>query len=183
MKTTDQKRIKELIDRIGRISAADEWTEDINPTQWSALSYLARANRFSRSPSQVTDFMSTTRGTVSQTLKALARKGLIEVIHSKQDKRSISYAVTAKGEMLFQRKNIIETALSHLSDDEGSNLLKGLETLVRNSLILRNLRAFGICKTCVHHVSREQGGYCNLLGETLLENEINQICHEHSEVA
>ena len=84
--------------------------------------------------------------------------------------------------MLFQRKNIIETALSHLSDDEGSNLLKGLETLVRNSLILRNLRAFGICKTCVHHVSREQGGYCNLLGETLLESEINQICHEHSEV-
>ena len=183
METSDQKRIKELIDRIGRISAADEWSEDINPTQWTALSYLARANKFSRSPSQVTDFMSATRGTVSQTLKALARKGFIQEVRSEQDKRSISYVVTEKGYALFQKQNILETTLAHLSNDEGTALIKGLETLVRSALKFRGLRAFGVCQTCVHHAKKKQGGFCNLLGEPLSEHEVQQICHEHTEVA
>jgi len=183
MKTQKQNRIKELIDRIGRISAADEWGEEINPTQRTALSYLARANRFSRSPSQVSDFMTATRGTVSQTLKALAKKGLIEEVRSEHDKRSISYSVTKQGEAFFEKQNIIEDALSHLDDAESSRLLDGLETLVRNALELRSLRPFGVCKTCIHHKKKPRGGFCQLLDEELSEIEIAQICHEHSQVA
>ena len=31
-------RIRSLIDRLARINAADEWADDINPSQWTALS-------------------------------------------------------------------------------------------------------------------------------------------------
>ena len=183
MKHSNQNRIKELLDRLGRISAADEWREDINPTQWAALSYLARANRFSRSPSQVSDFMATTRGTVSQTLKALAKKNLINEVRSEQDKRSISYSITKQGEAVFQKKKILEDALSHLKTDQSSNLLRELETLVFTALKLRGLRPFGVCKTCIHHQEAPSGGFCQLLGEDLSKVEINQICHEHSSVS
>jgi DNA-binding MarR family transcriptional regulator len=179
----NNKRIKEMIDRLGRINAADEWGEDINPTQRTALSYLARANRFSRSPSQVSDFMTATRGTVSQTLKVLARKGLIAEIRSEYDKRSISYSITEKGEALLQKTGTIENAVSLLNDDESSLLLGGLETLMRNVLKQRNFKAFGVCETCKHHLRKSHGLVCDLLGEPLSPAEAKKICHEYSEVA
>lgn len=183
MQTAKQNRIKELIDRIARINAADEWAEEINPTQWTALSYLARANRFSRSPSQVADFMTATRGTVSQTLKALAKKGLVTETRSDQDKRSISYSTTDRGDALVHRNSTLHHAVSSLGQDETSFLLSGLEDLMRKALKQRGLRAFGVCETCTHHRKTGTGGYCALLQESLSRPETKQICHEHAEAA
>jgi len=181
MENTDKRRVRELIDRLGRIIAADEWGEDINPTQWTALSYLAEANRFSRSPSQVAEFMSATRGTVSQTLKALARKGLIEEVRSETDKRSISYTITAKGRDLIQ-KRLESEDLSHSADDRDlSELADRLEAFARDILRQRGLRPFGICETCTHNARTQDGWYCTLLREPLDGQEIKQLCHEHAE--
>ena len=74
---TDTQTIRDLIDRLTRLAAAEEWNGPLNPSQFAALNYLARANRFSRATSHVADFLATTRGTASQTLKALSRKELI----------------------------------------------------------------------------------------------------------
>jgi DNA-binding MarR family transcriptional regulator len=179
----DQTRIRDLIDRIARLSAADEWSDDINPTQWVALSYLARANRFSRAPSQVAEFMAATRGTVSQTLKALARKGLISEIRSDVDKRWISYSVTAEGTAVLKRKTIIDEAASGLDDGTARHLADALEALVRQALVKRGKRAFGICASCRHHKSQEVGGFCSLLEERLTPADGEKICHEHEEAA
>lgn len=179
MNTNDQRRIKELIERLGRISAADEWGDDINPTQWTALSYLARANNFSRSPSHVADFMATTRGTVSQTLKALARKGLITEIRSEHDKRSISYSITEKGETLFKKGSTIEGAALQLGGQEVSTLLAGLESLARTALKQRGYKSFGVCRTCDYHRKEAGGGYCRLLNLPLSPADTTKICHEH----
>lgn len=181
MNNGNRTRIKDLIDRLARINAADEWEADLNPTQWTALTYLARANRFSRSPSQVSDFMTATRGTVSQTLKALARKGLIEEIRSELDKRSISYTVTAKGAELAGRHSIIEAAVARLTDTDSTALENGLDTLLRQALKQRGLRPFGVCAACRHHQSKQNGGFCILLQEPLTCAETTQICHEYQE--
>lgn len=179
----ENTRIKELMNRLGRITAADEWVEDINPTQWTALYYLARANRFSRTPSQVSEFMSATRGTVSQTLKALARKGLIDEVRSETDKRSISYSVTRSGDDLLNARHSIDRALVNIDAAQRSALLTGLEQLTHNILIERGMRAFGICKTCRHHQSEAGVNFCNLLNVQLSNAESEQICHEYSKVS
>ena len=181
MSDLNNKRIRELIDRLSRIMAADEWSEDINPSQWTALSYLANANRFSRSPSQVAEYMSATRGTVSQTLKALARKGLIEEIRSKADKRSISYSVTKKGKELMEQRKEMEDANIVTDDIDSEILAENLETLARNTLRKRGQRPFGICGTCKYNQNSADGRHCQLLGEKLLPYQTNQICHEHVE--
>ena len=144
MTHTSQKRIKELLDRLGRIAAAGEWDGDLNPTQLTALSYLARANRFSRTPTQVSEFMAATRGTVSQTLKALARKGFICEHRSERDKRSISYSLTDTGRALLTRVSGIEDAVSSLNDEESSSLLAGLEALARGALRQRGFMGVGV---------------------------------------
>lgn len=183
MKQLPSHHIRDLIERLARIYAADEWTDDLNPTQWAALSYLARANRFSRSPSQVTEFMAATRGTVSQTLKALARKGLIEEIRSVTDRRWISYAVTAKGLGALDRTTVIEQALKEMTPSDRDSIAGSLEALLRGALKARDKKPFGQCKTCRYHRKEPKGGYCELLNEQLAQEETLQICHEHQNAA
>ncbi|MFC6657468.1 MarR family transcriptional regulator [Roseibium salinum] len=103
---TDTEIVRDLIDRLSRLIAAEEWNGPLNPSQFAALSYLARANRFSRAPSHVADYLATTRGTASQTLKALARKGLIAETRSQEDKRSIRYDVTDHGIDLWKTRPV-----------------------------------------------------------------------------
>ena len=181
MKPPSHTHIRDLIERVARIHAADEWTDDLNPTQRAALSYLARANRFSRTPSNVADFLSATRGTVSQTLKALARKGMIEEVRSQSDRRSISYVPTGKGTEALTRSTVIEEALSEMSVSTRQMLAQGLEELIRRSLRARGGKEFGMCRECRHHRKRKTGGFCALLDEQLEPIEAAQICHEYEE--
>ena len=183
MPTNDSKQIRELIDRISRVTASGDWGEALNPTQRTALHYLARANRFSRSPSQVADFMAATRGTVSQTLKALARKELVTEIQSLQDKRSISYEISKQGLKRLQEESLIEAAASELPESQRTELLNGLESLLQTTLRKRDFRPFGICKTCQYHQAQADGAYCGLLNVALTLEETTQICHEHQQKA
>lgn len=176
-------RIRELIERIARINAADEWTTGLNPTQWAALSYLSDANRFSRSPSQVAEFMAATRGTVSQTLKALARKELIEEVRSETDRRWISYNVSKKGQRALKRLTVMDEAVDAVEPEAAELLVKALEGLLRAALEARGKKPFGECKTCRHYQPGQAGGYCTLLKETLTRAESRQICHEHRHAA
>ena len=59
-----------LIERLGRLLQTEEQETGLNPAQWQALRFLGRANRFSRTPATVADYLGSTRGTVSQTLIA-----------------------------------------------------------------------------------------------------------------
>ena len=49
MMTTDLTDINDLVERLARLSAADNWAEALSLPQRAALSYLSRANRVSLS--------------------------------------------------------------------------------------------------------------------------------------
>ena len=51
-----------LIDRLERLARLGDAPGGINPAQWKALRYLARANRFSRTPAALADYLASTRG-------------------------------------------------------------------------------------------------------------------------
>lgn len=177
---TEAQQIRDLIDRLTRLSAAEEWNGPLNPSQFAALSYLARANRFSRAPSHVADYLATTRGTASQTLKALARKNLIDETRSDADKRSIRYDVAQDGLDLLNVSSGMDEIIDHLPKDTSTALATGLKALVSAMLLQRGNRSFGLCRTCKHHENLEKGGYCKLLEVGLSPVETGQICHEHA---
>lgn len=172
--------ITDLIDRLGRLNAAEEWNGPLNPSQYAALSYLRRANRFSRAPSHVADYLATTRGTASQTLKALARKALISEVRSTEDKRSIRYDVTEAGHQLLCAQSGMTKAIENLPVDKTEALSDGLTALVLEVLDQRGGKSFGICGTCNHHRKIPGGGHCQLLKVSLKPFEVRQICHEHT---
>ena len=170
--------LTDLLDRLSRLHLSERRDEDLNPAQIAALDYLARANRFSRMPSAVADYLASTRGTVSQTLKALARKGLIREHPGETDKRARRYDLTSEG----------QSALARLPGPPGLDLPPhriaqteaALRQLLEAMLQARGRRSFGLCKTCRHHGARDGAPYCALLDLPLQPEETGQICLEHA---
>lgn len=174
----EQELLKHLVKRLSRLDDNNGWGDDLNPVQQTTLDYLARANKFSRQPSIVAQYLGSTRGTVSQTLKSLADKGYIEKIISATDKRSIMYDLTMMGQKHFKVTNGLQKAIENISANDLRQTSKVLQQLLSTAIEENAQKPFGICKSCIHFQSKTSGGHCNLLNETLLKEEISQICHE-----
>ena len=170
--------IRELINRLARLETTSAWQGDLNPAQRSVLGYLARANRFSRSPSHVAEYLGSTRGTVSQTFKSLVQKGYVIEQRSQTDKRAISFDLTDKGVLATDEPRLMSQAISKMDKQTSASLAASLETLLLSLLKENGGRAFGICSQCQYFASRKNGGYCTLLSEDVSLAESSKICHE-----
>lgn len=177
---SDARTTAELIVRLSRVAASESWDAGLNPAQRMALGYLARANRFSRAPSHVAEYCATTRGTASQTLRALAAKGMIAEARSDTDRRTLRYDLTPRGREAAGAPDPLLRAVTALPEAERSLLDGLLEAVLAGALAQRGGRAFGICRTCRHFAPRGAGGRCTLIGADLAPAETGQLCHEHA---
>lgn len=179
--------IAAALERLARLMRAGEHAEGLNPAQWEALRYLARANRFSNSPGALTRYLGATKGTISQTLIALERKGFVSKAARPGEKRSVALMLTAKGEAAPSRDPWARLAAD--ADDLGNKtrrrLAKGLRQLLGQELERGHHQSFGLCATC--RFFREMGRqadplgphHCVLLDEPLSAVDSSRICVEH----
>ena len=174
----ETNNIREMLNRIARLDAAEAWAGDLNPSQRSALKYLSRANRFSRSPSHIAEYLGTTRGTISQTLKSLKGKGYVSETRATTDKRAITYELTTKGHAAATQGNGLADEILNLDASESMALETALAGVLRGILDKNNGRPFGVCHTCKHFSPKVKGGFCSLLSLQLTQDDIRQICHE-----
>ena len=179
-------RALELMERLGRIVAGDNWAEGLNPTQRAALSYLARANRFSRRPSAVAEYLAATKGTVSQTLQALERKGFAERKASETDGRAARYDPTPSGLRALKGRRASLAALEAMDRRQIDHLTSSLEAAIGGLLAARGGRAFGVCRSCRHFQRAAPDGdphRCGLLHVPMTAGDAEKICVEHEESA
>ena len=185
MISTAAIEVAHLIDRLDRLARGGEAAGELNPAQWEALRFVARANRFSRTPAALAEYLGSTRGTISQTLIALEQQGHVTREPSPRDRRSVMLGLTALGSQALKHDPILALAV-----DLDVAAPPQLETVVEvlraalYALITRNGgRAFGACYTCRHF---EKGGspgrstphHCALLDEPLSEADSRAICVE-----
>lgn len=174
------ERIDALIERLARLDAARRRRTGLNATQAAALAYLARANRFSRSPSVVADYLVATRGTVSQTLRALIAKGLVVEAPDPTDRRGIILGLTAAGRAVVTADTGVGAALARLDPDRRADIEASLAALLGAMLAEAGGAGFGICQTCRHHRVTAEGRHCDLLRVPLTAREAEELCHEHA---
>jgi MarR family transcriptional regulator, organic hydroperoxide resistance regulator len=154
---------------------------DIQPIQLSALVYLARCNRYSNTPLAVTDYLGLTKGTVSQSLKALETKGLIVKSPDTRDKRSVHLELTEEARVLLGA--VMPPAFLHDATQQMGAQAVELESLLAE--LLRNVQrtedvpSFGLCKTCRFHQHVAGAPFCGLTQEPLAHTDIELICREH----
>ena len=183
--STDALAVANLLERIGQLLRSEEQLGDLNPAQWAALRFLGRANRFSRNPMAITRYLGSTRGTVSQTLIALERKGYVSRNPSARDKRSVELELTAQGKAKL-RGDPIKRLASLAEDTLGGDCSAARDQLSRllgRMVELNDGRMFGQCHTC-RHFRRDEGGrkatphLCNLLEVELSDRDSEKICVE-----
>jgi len=177
-----------LLERLARILHNDAHKEGLKPTQWEALRYLARANRFSRSPGAVTAYLGMTKGTVSQTLNALERKALIKKTTDPADKRNIHIKITPAGRKALRHDPTasLAAAIGQLNGADKAFLSDKLKFVLLTMLRERGGRPFGACKTCQHFKRSAAEGkphFCSLLREPLSDADGEAICVEQEAVA
>ena len=177
-------RAAHLVERLGRLLRAGDHATALNPAQAEALRYLARANRFSRTPASLADYLGSTRGTVSQTLLALEAKGLVERQANVRDGRSIHLAVTPAGMGFLSADPVRALAAAIEAAGAGACLADDLEASLRAAVAERGGRAFGACHTCRHFRRDQRPGafphHCALLDEALSEADATLICAEQA---
>ncbi len=173
----------ELIERLARLVTNEGHAHGLKPAQWEALRYLARANRFSRTPGGLTAYLGLTKGTVSQTLMSLERAGFVQKTAYPGDGRSVRLDLTEKGRALLPLDGMatFRAAFEALPPPLRAALGEGIAAMVTSVLAARSGRPFGICRTCRHFAPDARGEglhYCRLLKQPLEEAEAGQICQE-----
>lgn len=176
------------LERLARLLRAEGHSGALNPVQWEVLRYLARANRFSNSPGALTKFLCTTKGTMSQTIMALERKGLLRKAPRAGERRSVALALSEAGEAALSGDPLAGflTLLDQLSPKTRRRLGKGAKALVEAAVMAAGQPSFGSCESCRYF--RERGDesvagqaphFCMYFEAGLSSAETRQICIAH----
>ena len=148
----DKESLSRLLDRIGRMARGLQYCHGLNPAQWDSLRFLAQANRFSRTPGALAVFLGTTKGTASQTLNALEKKGYLTRVPDPDDKRVRHIAITPEGEALLTEDplNCLDLAIDRLPGEMIDTMAQGLTELCTNLQARCGGQDIGICDSCGH---------------------------------
>ena len=173
-----------LINRLARIAHSMQFSQGLNPAQWEALRYLARANKYSTTPGVLADYLGTTKGTISQTLIALEAKGLVHRIRCKADRRKVRLGLTEAGRALLKSDPLREVRLAcaGMPDGDCARVVAAMSSVLDDLCGRREGPRFGVCGTCCHLISEDDTGRCDgsqrcgLTGEPLESEELLQIC-------
>ncbi|MBV17596.1 MAG: MarR family transcriptional regulator [Thalassospira sp.] len=182
---TDAHKAADLIERIARLMQAEEQKGHLNPAQWEALRYLAKANSFSRTPAALAEYLGSTRGTVSQTLIALEKKECIKRTPSARDKRSVDIALTPTGQQKLVNDPRQKLASCIEATRNGLSLQDALSQVLNEAILRNKGKSFGICASCRFFLRTDKPGNaampnrCGLLNVPLSDKDSEKICVEH----
>lgn len=190
-RSVSERAVAELIEQLGRCAYGDAFTDGLNPAQWTALRYFGRANRFSRTVSAFALYHGTTRGTASQTVKALVEKGYLRRRPVKTDRRTFRLELTAKARKFLAQDPFgdLVSASGVLSAEWRTTVVEGLQAILGHLVKSRSGPLFGVCPSCVH---LQGEGYCldsatpyecALFGQPLSEEELDEICVNYQPAA
>ena len=124
----------ELVEQVGRLIYSSSFKSGLNPAQWSALRYFSGANRQARTASAFARFRATTKGTATQTITALERKGLLRRLPMPGDRRSRLLEVTPAGDALLHQDPIgaLVDAITQLALEQQQVFTACLENIIRH---------------------------------------------------
>lgn len=180
----DSRLIAELVVRLGRIASGEGLVEGLTTAQWTVLRYLARANRFSRTPSAFAEFHGTTRGTASQTIKSLVARGYLAQTRSAADGRSTRLDLTdrARAMLLGDPFDAIVRAADALPPGVRGQFASTLQRIVGQVALGKGRPPFGTCISCENlegdgSCQEARAPYiCGFADEPVDFQELEQLC-------
>ena len=171
------------LERLARLIRQASHGEGLIPVQWEALRYLARANRLSNAPGALARYLGATKGTISQTVGRLEKKGLLAKFQREGDVRSVALVLTEQARALL--KNDPLRALAKNLDDLGGKtqrrMAKGVGEILAKEVMRQKQPLFGLCPDCrfFREGGSGAGDTCMIDQAILSALEKTRLCIEH----
>jgi DNA-binding MarR family transcriptional regulator len=180
----------DLIERIAALIRSEERKKctavGLQTVHLQALNYLSRCNKYSNTPGALTNYLGMTRGTVSQSLSLLEKKGYIKKTANINDRRVIHLELLPEGKTILEQAQPAELFIKAAAMMEKKGDIINYETAFANMLTAlqkaNQSQSFGICKTCHYFTTMDDSFLCGLTKEQLSESDSEKICQEHTVV-
>lgn len=176
--------LMDLVVRLGNMMRAESRRvgaeAQLAPVHVEAMIYLAGANRYSNTPQALGEYLGLTKGTVSQSLLLLDRRGLIERYQDDIDRRVVRLRLSATGEQ-FLYEAAPQQAWLQATRDISPNRIRNAVSALRETLATLQTDTqrsqFGTCPSCRHFERLSARAYrCGLMGDRLSGPESRKIC-------
>lgn len=166
------------LERLGRLLRQASHEGGLVPAQWEVLRYLSRANRLSRSPGCVARYLGSTKGTVSQSLLTLEKKGLLTRRTNAADERHVLLDLTGAGreKLLSDPLQALASNLDGLGGKTRRRFARGLAELLGQEIERQGAARFGTCAACAHLGSSAGQSQCAVDGKTIDTAERQLLC-------
>jgi len=174
----------ELVERLGNLMRSElrkaGGEEALQPVHLQALIYLSKANRYSNTPQALADYLGLTKGTISQTLLLLDRRGLIERFEDDIDRRVVRLRLSSAGESLLAESQPM-LAWQNATRNISPNRIRNATSALREALVTlqedNEGTVFGVCSNCSHCQKLSQRIYrCGQMGDRLSGPETRKLC-------
>ena len=180
-------KTQQLLERLAGLLRTETrhllFEHGLQPVQFEALQYLLICNRYSDTLMAVTEYLGQTKGSVSQTLKVLEKKGLIEKHLDHTDKRVAHMSVTADGHALIKAitpSPMLKLTAKYLDENEAVTVESSLHCLLKIIQRANSFNTFGQCVSCCHNIRYSENEFmCGLTKEALTSKDVKLICREH----
>jgi len=179
--------IFDVIERISALIRSEERKKctafGLQPVHLQVLDYISRCNRYSDTPAALTNYLGMTRGTVSQTLLLLEKKGFVKKTPDTEDRRVVHLSLLPEGIAILEQTRLSDLFLqaNELLQQEKLGQHSDVMVTVLTALQKSNKsHSFGLCETCQYFTLLPNGRLCGLTKEQLSEADSKKICQEHS---
>ncbi|GAB6140662.1 MarR family transcriptional regulator [Methylosoma difficile] len=176
-----------LIERISNLLRSEERKKyaaiGLQPVHIQVLEYLATCNQFSDTPAAVAEYLGLTKGTVSQSLQVLERKGYLVKSQDADDGRVVHLCLSAEGNSLLDElkpSDIFAMAEQALAAQQFTKIDEALGFILSELQKANNAKSFGVCHSCINFLIQDNHYLCNLTQLPLSHNDAQKICREHA---
>jgi DNA-binding MarR family transcriptional regulator len=176
------ERIAELLVHVGRAAQSEDARSVLTAAQWTCLRFFARANGSTRTPSAFASFQATTRGTASQIIKSLERRGLVTRTLSERDRRSVCFDLTLEGRAMLEHDPLRDLVglIDGLGNAESTRFLMTLSRLASALAAQRHVPSFGTCRDCSHFGTSGDAAYCACMAAELAADDTQKLCASYT---
>jgi DNA-binding MarR family transcriptional regulator len=184
--STDSK----IVVALERVAAAFRvllWNESketaLSPIQIQILIFLLFHSHEKCKISYLANEFNMTKATISDSVKVLLQKELVQKVEDDSDTRSFGIKLTKEGKRIAQKAAsfaaAIEKPISGLMKEQKEAILSGLLKLIYELNQQGVITIQRMCFTCLHHEEHNGLHYCKLLKTKLKDTDIRIDCSEH----
>ncbi|MFJ4467857.1 MarR family winged helix-turn-helix transcriptional regulator [Streptomyces sp. NPDC089424] len=161
----------------------------LSPLQADILTLLAGDPR-PRRPGELTHTLASTAPTISDAVKTLTTKELVERQRDPADARAVFLTLTdagrAEAERLVRLPDEFATAMDTLTPDDLAAMLRGASSMIRSLQDHKAIPVSRMCLTCDHfrpqaHPGTDRPHHCAFVDNAFGDGELRLDCPDHAD--